>query len=170
MSIYNRVLKGLTELFHYKKKEEEPKNDMVLPKIGNMYDLSKKLKIMDLQSEPGFADAHLYYGSTYEGVKKRKFTIPVKNLNQEQADQIKALMSDYRTDWPIWNNSQYNLPKKAGKQIFSDIDPYGEENWEEDVDETVKPSGILWEIDKRNGGLSHFKNNTRISKSINKTF
>lgn len=145
-------------------KKKETKNNIVLPNIGNMYDLYAKkqrerlnLETIDLRADPGFADARLYYGSTYEGTKTRKFTIPVGSLTREQAEaQIKELMSDYHTDID-WNDNY--IPPKAGKQIFSEIDPYGEENWEEDVDDDLPHGKNYWFPVKKRGGLKHFRNN-----------
>jgi len=128
------------------KKEKEPiisplgEAIMEIPKAynalhSNMYDLFVKKTIdvkKDIHEYDG--DDKIDWNSTYEGPKVRKFTIPVNGLSREEAeDQIKKLMSEYHEDveW-AGDGGLDTFGETPINRVYSDLDPYGEENWNED--------------------------------------
>lgn len=119
MNFYEKM----KNLFLNKKIERIP----VYPMRGNPNAISGadtsrfNLDSFDMGFNPGFDNAH----STYESPKKMRFTIPVGNISREEAEKnIRELMRDYWT-------GDINLPTREIKRIYSDIDPYGEENWDD---------------------------------------
>lgn len=170
MKLYDTIKNMFT-----KKKEnivnEPVKRSKVQDPIRDLQKLNiPKFETIDIRSDPGFSDAYLRRADEHirtlnrarmfrlqDERRRTKYTIPVGNLNKEQAEeQLKKLMTDYKKDIH-WNDGiDYVLPDPwspcstrgqsaiiTGKQIFSDIDPYGEENWEEDIEPTV-PKRTPW--------------------------
>lgn len=116
MNFYEKM----KNLFLNKKIERIP----VCPMRGNPNAISGddihrfNLDLFDMRSNP-------WFDNTYEGPKKMRFTIPVGNISREEAEKnIRELMRDYWT-------GDINLPTREIKRIYSDIDPYGEEDWDD---------------------------------------
>lgn len=136
---------------------------------GNMYDLFVKKTIdkrLERKNTAVIDDDKINWNSTYEGPKIRRFTIPVNGLSREEAeDQIKKLMSEYHEDVE-WKND-YKLPEV--KRVYSDLDPYGEENWNDDIHSFDKD---YWFPTKRQKSLieqakiMYSKNNAAIYKKF----
>jgi len=131
--------KDLIKSWIYKGQKFDDDSDSVEynPDHSNMYDLFVKKTIDRFTNrdkmDKYYGDDKVFWNSTYEGPKVRKFTIPVGGLSREEAeDQIRELMSDYHNDVEWDNNEKYKSSTKPINRIYSELDPYGEEDWGDD--------------------------------------